>query len=116
MTETKRANRSLTDLMATLHDEHVCLREFCKLYDAGQLIMAKKIALSLKILLHDAKNNKSNSKSILSQLAVKDTIKFLDTAHPREENLMQWSGLTIIGLTNIDDQVLPYNGKKRLYI
>jgi len=49
-------------------------------YDEGYEHEAKRMALSLRVLLHDSRK----SVSLLRQLEVKDTLRFLDSDAPRE--------------------------------
>lgn len=83
--------RTASDLINSLKEQHGFLKKSCELYDDGSENEAKRIALCLRILLHDTKK----SQSILEQLSIKQTTKFLDTAHTyNENNLMSSSCLT----------------------
>ena len=96
--------RSNEDLIEQLQEQHYFLKKSCQEYDHGNQKEAKRIALCLRVLLHDTKN----SKSILEQLNIKNRIKFLDTAfHYNEKNLAPSCCLTIIHISNESDMALP---------
>jgi hypothetical protein len=89
--------RTPSDLINSLEEQHRFLKRSCKLYDDGSEEEAKRIALCIRILLHDTKS----SKSVLEQLCIKQTIKFLDTAHPyMQNNLISSSCLTGIDIVS----------------
>lgn len=111
-----KIKRSTDDLFDRLKEQWDFLKESCKAYDNGFENEAKRIALSSRILLHDTKQ----SESLLKQLAIKDTIKFIDTAHYyNENNLMPSSCLTYMRAASNgkDDsaKVIPLLGEYRCF-
>jgi hypothetical protein len=90
---TGKINRSIEDLISDLKEQLVFLRSSCDAYDAGNMSEAKRIALPIRVLLHDT----DKSKSVFKQLDIKDRVRFLDTAHPYyKDNLHPSSCLTSI--------------------
>jgi hypothetical protein len=71
-----RHRQSDPELMDHLYDQMAFLRRSAEDYDAGQFREAKRLATALRVLLHDTKQ----SKSLLTQLAVKNKLRFVDTA------------------------------------
>ncbi len=78
--------------LAVLFNEHLdFLRSSAAAYDAGKFHESKRIAASIRLLVHDT----SQSKSLLLQLGRKSE-KFLNTSVPINENeLTSQSGLTV---------------------
>jgi hypothetical protein len=72
-----RVTQSKTDLRSHLREQLEFICKSCSEYDNGNTAEAKRIAASLRLMLHDAKN----SRSLFSQLNLK-SIGFLDTALP----------------------------------
>ena len=64
------------ELLEHFYEQMGFLRRSAEHYDAGDFSEAKRLALTLRILLHDAKK----SKSLLTQLGLKDRLRFIDTA------------------------------------
>jgi hypothetical protein len=67
--------KSLVDLKAELQDQLYFLQTSSEAFDNGIDIEAKRIATTLRVLLHD----KGRSKALLSQLGLKDN--FVDTSY-----------------------------------
>jgi hypothetical protein len=68
-------------------------------YDEGYEAEAKRLAVTLRVLMHDT----SASKSLLGQLGVKSRLAFTDTAEPiRPTNLMATPGLVIMKFTSTE--------------
>ncbi|MGB9928012.1 MAG: hypothetical protein ACPK85_06350 [Methanosarcina sp.] len=81
--------QSINYLKSHLQQQIYFLKSSAKAYDEGYIIEAKRIATSIRILVHDTKK----SKSLLMLLKKKD-IKFYDTAlKPRPGNLLPTTGL-----------------------
>ena len=67
--------RKIPELEQELNDQIELLKLDAANYDAGREIVAKSLAVKLRILLHDT----TNSKSLLGQLGKKNK-QFYDTA------------------------------------
>lgn len=76
----KRTQRELSE---QLRRQHGFLERFGQSFDAGHLDEAWSLATTVRVLVHDT----AKSISLLEQLAVKDTMRFLDTGDPVED---QW--------------------------
>lgn len=75
-------------------------------FDAGNSGEAKRLALTIRVLLHETKH----SKSLLKQLGF-DKIKFVSTAFPfNRRNLMTHWGLLRISLDDHGARYLPHLG------
>lgn len=70
------------DLRQHLAEQIQFLKRSCEVYDSGDHTESKRIAVHLRVLLHDTKN----SKSLLGQLGLK-TKQFLDTATEPPKNV-----------------------------
>lgn len=63
--------------LSQLLDEQIdFIRDSCERFDQGHEHEAKRIAVSVRVLVHDT----SRSASLLGQLRIKDTLGFVDTA------------------------------------
>lgn len=88
--------QSIDDLQSHLQQQIYFLKSSAKAYDEGNTIEAKRIATSIRVLVHDTEN----SKSLLTQLNKKD-IKYYDSASkPRPGNLLSTTGLVSIQIHN----------------
>jgi hypothetical protein len=90
----KATKRRLTpsQLKAHLEEQLGFLERSASAFDQGFEGEAKRIAVTLRVLLHD--NPKSGSRSLLTQLGERDR-HFWDTASPESPgNLLSHSGLT----------------------
>lgn len=84
--------QSIDDLQSHLQQQIYFLRSSAKSYDEGNTIEAKRIATSIRVLVHDTEK----SKSLLTLLKKKD-IKFYDTALKlRPGNLLSTTGLVVV--------------------
>lgn len=70
------------ELMEHLYEQMGFLRKSAELYDAGDFSEAKRLATTLRVLLHDSKN----STSLLTQLRLKKELRFIDTSGPIERD------------------------------
>jgi hypothetical protein len=78
------------DLRRHLHEHLGFLRSSAASFDAGVLGEAKRLAATTRVLLHDTKQ----SKSLLGQLGVKGSLRYLDTAYDyNPKNLLGHHGL-----------------------
>lgn len=64
------------ELMEHLYEQMAFLRRSASHYDDGDFSEAKRLATTLRVLLHDSKQ----SKSLLTQLVLKNKLRFVDTA------------------------------------
>lgn len=67
--------RSNQELLDQLNEQLEFLRKSCESFDEGNHSEAKRIAIAIRVILHDG----NNSVSILKQLGIKDSIEFLDS-------------------------------------
>lgn len=90
----------------------------CKSFDEGYLHEAKRLATTLRVLLHDT----TQSRSLLRQLGIKSQIGFYDTCLDfNPKNLLSHNGILRIHLSNheavyeapLDDTPLGMNHSKR---
>ncbi len=89
----QRVAQSTQELEQHLDDHLSFLRNSADAYDNGQDGEAKRLAVSIRVLLHDT----ANSASLLGQLARLNG-KFLSTAIPHDEtNLLTHGGLIMMG-------------------
>jgi len=85
-------NRTKNELMELLSEQIHFMKESCESYDSGMTGEAKRLAVVIRVLLHDT----SKSTSLLNQLESKD-IRFFDTSVPVDRaNLLSHQGLTMI--------------------
>lgn len=70
--------RSHAELLEFLEENREFLTLSAASFDGGYEAEGKRLAVTLRVLLHDTQQ----SHSLLKQLGVKDRINFLDTAHP----------------------------------
>ncbi len=70
------------ELLEHLDEQIEFLKDSCQLYDGGRIREYKRLSLSIRIILHDTRH----SRSLLSQLGVKDNLVYLNTAEPFFEN------------------------------
>jgi hypothetical protein len=86
---------SQAELMGQLRDHITFIRASCGLYDSGHVGEAKRIATSIRVLVHDT----ATSHSLLEQLGFKRTLKFLSLAIANKPyNLDTYHGLVDIEL------------------
>ena len=94
MTKPQRVKRSRADLQRELTDQLRLLRHECEQYDRGFEAIAKRLALSLRVLLH----HQGQSRALLDQLGLRSG-RFLDTAGPLSTaNLLSEHGLVAMEL------------------
>lgn len=80
----------MPDLVALARENLDFLRRSSWAYDEGDVPEAKRLAVTLRVLLHDTKQ----SHSLLGQLGVKDSLRWYDTAVPiHPDNLLPTPGL-----------------------
>jgi hypothetical protein len=88
--------RSRTDLLDMLAENREFLQRSAYAFDHGYEAEAKRMAVVLRVLLHDT----DLSHSLLKQLNVKTQMNFLDTAAPiNPANLLPTPGLVMMKMT-----------------
>lgn len=86
-----RRQRGPAELQAQFEEQWGFLRKSCDAYDRGDENEAKRLAVTLRLLLHDTKS----SHSLLGQLGLKD-ILFFDTSEDiNRDNLLPTFGLVL---------------------
>jgi hypothetical protein len=88
-------NRPPEELCEQLREQYGFLRRSADAYDSGFEGEAARLAVTLRVLLHDG----GSSRSLLGQLQVKDTLRFEDTALHPSPTLVQKAGLVMIQFT-----------------
>jgi hypothetical protein len=94
-----KVKQTSEDLLRQLAEQIQFLRNFLASYDAGFEGESKRLAATIRLLVHDTKT----CCSLLTQLGVKDSMEYYETAwdfNPR--NLLTHNGLTGIRMTNGD--------------
>jgi len=93
-----KINRSKEDLQCLLREQIEFLRCSAAAYDRGLKGEAKRLAVVIRVLLHDTKK----SKSLLRQLGLRDKMLYQDTALKiNANNLLPTNGLAVLdGIRN----------------
>lgn len=92
--------RSRADLLSLLAESQQFLEVSSRAFDDGFDGEAKRLAVTLRVLLHDT----NQSHSLLTQLGVKGRLGFVDTAEPiNPNNLAPTPGLVLMRLTTTHD-------------
>jgi hypothetical protein len=87
---------SRDELVEHLREQMDLLRASGTAFDAGGLHHAKPLATVLRVMLHDT----DQSASVLKQLGVKDSLRFMDSAeHINPRNLAPTPGLVMMQMT-----------------
>lgn len=85
-----KVKQTKQELLSHLEDTIGFIEASCVAFDAGKTGEAKRLAVSIRVLLHDTKN----SKSLLGLLGWKSGHSFLNTSNPyNPKNLMSHHGL-----------------------
>lgn len=93
-----RAARTKPELTKLLREQLSFLELSAGAFDRGALGEAKRLALVIRVLVHDT----AQSTSVLRQLALKDVLQFVDTAHPiKPGNLLPTEGLLMMRLGSV---------------
>jgi len=91
--------RSREDLLGLLAENPEFLRSSSAAFDSGYEAEAKRLAVVLRVLLHQT----AQSHSILDQLGIKDRLDFLDSASPiNPGNLLPTPGLVLMQMTTTE--------------
>jgi len=97
--------RKLTreELESAFDEQWGFLQRSCAAFDAGERGEAKRIASTLRVLLHDTKN----SRSLLAQLGLKDILFFDTSENVSADNLLPTFGLVVIHLSPRGARYVP---------
>lgn len=82
-------SQSHQDLMQHLRDSIGFLKASASAFDGGFRGEAKRLATTIRVLLHDT----SNSKSLLGLLGLKDKLRYVSTTTRYDPNLSAYQGL-----------------------
>ncbi len=82
------------DLERHLIEQIEFLETSCDLYDEGKTSEAKRIAVSIRTLLHDTRH----SKSLLGQLQKKSNLFYSTNLPLPKESISTYFGLSLIGM------------------
>lgn len=77
-----------SDLKAELLEQIEFMRDSCRNYDSGKVAEGKRIALAMRILLHDKGRN---TRALLSQLSIKESLSYCsfgDVCHNPERMIL----------------------------
>lgn len=89
----KRIPQPRAALEQRLREQLIFWQRSATLYDAGHVEEARRLAVHLRVLLHDS----TTSSALLTQLGLKAKLRFRQSGYPREpRNLASWAGLTVI--------------------
>lgn len=85
-----KTQQSKQELMSHLHDSLGFLEASSAAFDAGFVGEAKRLAATIRVLVHDT----DRSKSLLGLLKIKTDMGYLNTTHPYDpKNLVSYHGL-----------------------
>src|SRR5262245_62470836 len=91
------AHRSDAELISLLAEQVRFLQSSAASFDSGFEGEAKRLATTLRVLLHDTER----SNSVLGQLGIKTRLRYVDTAVPiRPGNLLDTPGLVMGEVTS----------------
>ena len=98
-----RIQKTPSKLREALLEQISYLKSSANIYDSGDKSEAKRLATTIRVLMHDTKR----SKSLLNLLNMKHT-KFLDTAMPRVKgDISAYTGLLYIELDSDGERYSP---------
>lgn len=84
--------RARPRLLEALRQQQSFLRSSSKSFDEGEEAEALRLAVTIRVLVHDTKS----SHSLLGQLGVKEQLRYVDTAGPvKDGNLLPTLGLVM---------------------
>ena len=102
-----RVPQTKTELEKHLGEQLHFLRVSADAYDAGYEAEAKRMAVVLRVLLHDGEGN-SNSKSLLGLLGLKEGIKFYDSAVFKGDAVNVGASLVVLPGSSKDGKAIPF--------
>jgi hypothetical protein len=96
--QAQRRTRSSPELLALLAEQVTWLARSGAAYDSGLEDEAKRLTVPIRVLVHDT----GKSSSLLSQLGLKSSIRFIDSAAPiRPGNLATTLGLVMMRVNTV---------------
>ena len=96
--------QSPAELRKHLHEHLGFLKTSAELYDGGSVAEAKRLAVSIRVLVHDTQT----SKSLLGQLGLK-TPPFIDSASGRPQDIVtSYAGLVGMPLGTAQTNYVPH--------
>ena len=100
------------DLMGYLREQINFLKSSCQSYDNGFESEAKRIAVIIRVLLHDSERSKS-----LLTLLRKKNIKFYDFSWDDNQSISPFAGMLMIRMTTKEREFVPFleMGRPELY-
>lgn len=99
-----RVPRGQDELAQELRDQLHFIVNSAQSFDQGFAGEAKRLALTIRVLVHDTEA----SRSLLGQLGMKDNVAFKDLSLPYDSyNLVAHSGLTKIHIDQQQTRILP---------
>jgi len=106
--------RSIGELEEALAEQREFLRQSSAAYDAGSSAEAKRLATAVYVMMHDGAGR---TRSLLGQLGLRNSMKFLSTAHKVPPETVPKTALAFMSFRSLDEQVqfFPrfYNPKLR---
>ena len=103
----RKENRTEKELWSLVQEHIQFLVASCKSFDEGYEPEAKRLAVSLRVLLHDT----GNSNSLLGQLGIKNQIQWLSTIEkPNPKNLLPTHNYVLLRITSIAAVYKPILG------
>lgn len=101
-----RIAQTLEDLQKHLEEQLHFLKSSADSYDSGYEAEAKRMAVTLRVLLHD---HGENSKSLLNQLGKKDSINFYDSALSEKPGMLNMgASLVVLSPTRGDGKATAF--------
>jgi hypothetical protein len=101
--------RSKPDLVSRLHEQIRFLERSAAAYDDGIEEEAKRLAVAIRVLLHET----TTSRSVLGQLGLLEVVQFLDSALPVDpRNLLPTLGLYGVHFAPGVAEWLPFLGSQ----
>ena len=106
MESAKQTKVSAQVIEEQLGDQINFLKKSCNSYDNGETSEYKRMAIALRVLLH----NRGSSKSLISQLSL-DSIFFPSFSRPSNpRNLLTEINLALIEMTDNGSELVPVLG------
>ena len=100
---------SQRNLYHDLLEQRAFLDASCQGFDGGLQIEAKRLAVTIRVLVHDT----ANSHSLLEQLGIKNSLKWISSGEVDPRNMVSTMGLTSMRMAVQEDgtQTFEYAAK-----